>query len=200
MMDKRGVKAVTYSRYISAFINVSKVPLTSFQNRDVDVSESVESLRVIQRQLECLEKRRQVDELAHKPQERKVVYAELLDLCRELKWEFTEATGAAKARTCMNLCLLLLYCSANPGRVKEYITLCIYKGQSTEECRDQNFICFNKDGTVILLESNYKTKQTYGNNCTDLTSLNFLTYYLKIYCTKMRPLLMGGKEHDFFLC
>ena len=32
MMDKRGVKAVTCSRYISAFINISKVPLTSFQN------------------------------------------------------------------------------------------------------------------------------------------------------------------------
>lgn len=162
MMDKRGVKAVTCSRYISAFINISKVPLTSFQNQDVDVSGSVERLRVIQRQLERLAKRHRVNELARKPQERKVVYAELIELCRELKWEFTEATGAAKARTCMNLCLLLLYCSANPGRVKEYITLHIYKGQSTEECRDQNFICFNKDGTVILHESNYKTKQTYA--------------------------------------
>lgn len=113
MMDKRGVKAVICSRYISAFINVSKVPLTSFQNRDVDVSESVESLRVIQRQLERLEKRCRVDELARKPLERKVVYAELLDLCRELKWEFTEATGAAKAKTCLLLpivALLYAYC------------------------------------------------------------------------------------------
>ena len=137
--------------------------------------------------------------MANKPQaERKVIYAELLELCRELRWEFTEAMGPTKARTCMNLCLLLLYCSANPGRAKEYITLRLYKNQSTDKCSDQNFICFNKDGTVILLEKAYKTEPTYGTSRTDLTSLNFLTYYLKIYCTKMRPLLLCGKEHDFF--
>ena len=101
----------------------------------------------------------------------------------------------------MNLCLLLLYCSANPGRAKEYITLRIYQNQSTDECtcRDQNFICFNEDGTVIWLKNAYKTRQTYGTSRTDLTSLSFLTYYMKIYCTKMRPLLLCGKEHDFFL-
>ena len=165
------------------------------------MSESTEKIGGIQRQLERIAKRQRVDDLANKPQvERKVVYTELLELCRELRWEFAEATGPAKARTCMNLCLLLLYCSANPGRAKEYITLRIYKNQSTDECtcRDQNFICFNEDGTVILLKNAYKTRQTYGTSRTDLTSLNFLTYYMKIYCTKMRPLLLCGKEHDFF--
>ena len=127
-----------------------------------------------------------MNDLAYKPQaERKVIYAELLELCRELRWEFTEAMGPAKARTCINLCLLLLYCSANPGRAKEYITLRLYKNQSTDECSDENFICFNEDGTVILLENAYNTKPTYGTSRTDLTALNFLTYYLKIYCTKM---------------
>ena len=200
MIDRRGVKAVTCSRYISAFINVSKVPLNSLKNRgQLEVCESIEKIRGIQRQLEGIAKRQRVNASANKPQaERKVVYAELLELCRELKWEFTEATGPAKARTCMNLCLLLLYCSANPGRAKEYITLRLYKNQSSDECSDQNFICFNEDGTVILLENAYKTKPTYGTSRTDLTSLNFLTYYLKTYCTKMRPLLLCGKEHDFF--
>ena len=200
MIDRRGVKAITCSRYISAFINVSKVPLNSFKNRGgLDVSESIEKIRAIQRQLERIAKRQRVNASANQPQaERKVVYAELLELCRELKWEFTEATGPAKARVCMNLCLLLLYCAANPGRVKEYITLRLYKNQSTDECSDQNFICFNEDGTVILLENAYKTKPTYGTSRTDLSSLNFLTYYLKTYCTKMRPLLLCGKEHDFF--
>ena len=200
MIDRRGVKAITCSRYISAFINVSKVPLDSLKNRQqLDLSESIEKIRGVQRQLERIAKRQRVDDLANKPQvERKVVYTELLELCRELKWEFSEATGYAKARTCMNLCLLLLYCSANPGRAKEYITLRLYKNQSPDECRDQNFICFNEDGTVILLENAYKTRPTYGTSRTDLTSLNFLTYYLEIYRTKMRPLLLCGKQHDFF--
>ena len=127
-----------------------------------------------------------MNDLTNKPQaERKVIYAELLELCRELKWEFTEGMRPAKVRTCMNPCLLLLYCSADPGRAKEYITLRLYKNQATDECGDQNFICFNEYGTVILLENAVKTKPTYGTSRTDLTSLNFLTYYLKIYCTKM---------------
>lgn len=114
----------------------------------MDVSESIQKIRGIQRQLERIAKRQQVDDLAHKPQvEQKLVYIELLELCRELKWEFTEVTGPAKARTCMNLCLLLLYCSVNPGRAKKYITLHTYKNQSTDKCRDQNFIYFHKDGS-----------------------------------------------------
>ena len=200
LIDRRGVKAITCSRYIKAFINVSKVRLNSFKNREqLDVSKSIEKIRDIQRQLERIAKRQRVNDLANKPQaEQKVVYAELLELCKELKWEFTKASGPGKARTCMNLCLLLLYCSVNPGGAKEYITLRLYKNQSTDECSDQNFICFDEDGTVILLENAYKTKPTYNTSRTDLTSLNFLTYYLKIYCTKMRPLLLCGKEHDFF--
>ena len=132
------------------------------------------------------------------PRENEVIYTELLELCTELKCKFTGATGPAKARTCRSLCLLSLYCSANPSQAKEYITLRIYKNQSTDECKDQNFICCDKDGAVILVENAYKTRQTYATSRPDLTSLNFLTYYLKISCTKMRPLLLSGKEHDFF--
>ena len=98
----------------------------------------------------------------------------------------------------MNLCLLLLYCGANPGRTKEYITLRIYQNQSDQECLGQNFIRFNDDGSVVLMEDAYKTRPTYGPNRTDLTPLAFLTYYLQLYRTKMRGLLLAGKEHDFF--
>ena len=195
MMDSRSVKAVTCSRYISAFINVLKVPSVSSQIKDL--TDSVDKVRAIQRQLERLARRDKVDDLAKQPALEKVVYSELLELCRELKWEVSEKTGLDQARSCMNLCLLLLYCSANPGRVKEYISLRIYGGQNSDECRNQNFLCFNQDGTVILYEDAYKTRLTYGPNRTDLTPLTFLTYYLKLYCTKMRNLLLGGKEHDF---
>ena len=195
MINSRSVKAVTCSRYVSAFINVLKVPSVSSQINDL--TDAVEKVRSIQRQLERLAKRDKVDDLAKQPALEKVVYSELLELCRELKWEVSEKTGLDKARSCMNLCLLLLYCSANPGRVKEYISLRIYGGQNSDDCRDQNFLCFNQDGTVILYEDAYKTRLTYGPNRTDLTPLTFLTYYLKLYCTKMRNLLLGGKEHDF---
>ena len=87
MMDRRGVKAITCSRYITAFINASKVPLNSFKNSEqLDVSESIEKIRSIQRQLERIAKRQRVHDLANKPQvKRKVVNTELLELCRELK-------------------------------------------------------------------------------------------------------------------
>ena len=138
------------------------------------------------------------NELANKPQLDKIVYPELLELCRELKWGVQENTGQNQARSCMNLCLLLLYCSANPGRSKEYIMLRIHTGQSSDDCKGQNFICFSEDHAVFLLEDAYKTRPSYGPNKTDLTPLTFLTYYLKLYRTKMRPLLLNGKEHDFF--
>lgn len=195
-MKVRSVKPITCSRYLTAFINVAKVPFNS--NGKQDQNDSLEKIRAIQRQLERLARRERVDELAKKPQVEKIVYPELLELCRELKFEVNEKSGQSQARSCMNLCLLLLYCAANPGRSKEYISLRIYKGQSEEECKNQNFICFNEDDTVVLWEDAYKTKNTYGVNRTDLTPLSFLTYYLKLYCKKLRPLLLNGKEHDFF--
>ena len=199
MMHKRGNKPVTCSRYLTAFLNISKASLDSHERKEEnDLSESLEKIRAMQRQLERLSRKERVDDLARKPQEDKVVYSELLELCRELKWEVSEMTGTSQARSCMNLCLLLLYCSANPGRAKEYITLRIYQNQCSEESKDQNFICFNEDGTVILLEDSYKTRCTYGPNRTDLTPLTFLTYFLKLYYSKMRPRLLIGKEHDYF--
>ena len=195
-MKVRSVKAITCSRYLTAFINVAKVPFNS--NGKQDKNDSLGKVRAIQRQLERLARRERVDDLAKKPPMEKIVYPELLELCRELKWEVHEKSGQSQARSCMNLCLLLLYCSANPGRSKEYVSLRIYKGQSDEDCKNQNFICFNEDDTVVLLEDAYKTRNTYGVNRTDLTPLSFLTYYLKLYCNKMRPLLLNGKEHDFF--
>ena len=144
MMNKRGVKPVTCSRYISALINVLKVPLDSYGTVSSEVSEKI---RAIQRQLERLARKERVDSQAQKPELEKVVYSELLELSRELKWEVQEQSGIVRARSCMNLCLLLLYCAANPGRVKEYVTLRIYKDQSPEQSKNQGFICFNEDSS-----------------------------------------------------
>ena len=70
MIDRRKVKPITCSRYITAFINISKVPLNSLKNREqLDVSESIEKIRDIQRQLGRIAKRQRVNDLANKPQE-----------------------------------------------------------------------------------------------------------------------------------
>lgn len=196
MMKNRGIKAITCSRYVTSLISACKVPLVSTQ--DEQKEESLEKIRAIQRQLERLSRQEKIDSDSLNPQTDKVVYSELLELCREFKWEVSEKTGADRARSCMNLCLLLMYCAVNPGRVKEYISLRIYKDQSGDQLKDQNFIWFKEDGGIVLLENNYKTRNTYGLNTTDVSSVTYLNYYLRLYKSKMRSLLLHGNDHDFF--
>ena len=196
MMKNRGIKAITCSRYVSSLISACKVPLLCSQ--DEQKEESLEKIRSIQRQLERLSRREKIDSDCLNLQTHKVVYSELLELCRELKWEVSEKTGADRARSSMNLCLLLMYCAVNPGRVKEYISLRIYKDQSGDQLKGQNFIWFKEDGGIVLLENNYKTRNTYGLNTTDVGSVKYLNYYLQLYNSKMRSLLLRGNDHDFF--
>ena len=70
--------------------------------------------------------------------DRKVVHPEILELCRELKWQLEELRGLERARCAMDLSLLI-YCAANLGRAEEFFTLHIFSGQSAEEYRDQSF-------------------------------------------------------------
>ena len=79
-----------------------------------DFSQLLENI-IMQRQLEHLSRKERVDDLARKPQEDKVVYSELLELCREFKCEVSKMNGASQARSCINLCLLLLCRAGNPG-------------------------------------------------------------------------------------
>ena len=71
--------------------------------------------------------------------DREVVHPEILELCRELKWQLEELRGLERARCAMDLSLLLIYCAANLGWAEEFFTLRIFFGQSAEECRDQSF-------------------------------------------------------------
>ena len=196
---KRKIKAVTASRYISAFLKA-----VNFLNAKAGECNAVEEssmmqLRSLQRQLESQARKEHLFKQTTKPlAERKIVYPEIRELCRELKWQVQELTGLERARCAMDLCLLLTYCAANPGRVKEFFTLRPYAGQSTEECRDQKFICFGQDSSVVLIEGDYKTKYAYGATRTDLTALPSLTYYIELYQQKFKPQLLMGNAHDFF--
>ena len=114
--------------------------LDSHECKDDDFSQSLEKVRAMQRQLKRLSRKEWLDDLARKPQEDKVVYSELHELCWEFKWEVSKMNGAPQARTCINLCLLLLCGAANSGWVKEYIALRIYQNQCSEESKDQNLM------------------------------------------------------------
>ena len=89
--------------------------LDSQERKGNDFSQSLEKVRAVERQLERLPRKERVDDLARKPQEDKVVYTELLQICREFKWEASKMNGASQARSCINLCLLLLCRAGNPG-------------------------------------------------------------------------------------
>ena len=89
--------------------------LDSHERKEDDFSQSLEKVRALQRQLERLSRKERLDDLARKPQEDKVVYSELLELCREFKWEVSKMNGTPQARSSINLCLLLLCGAANPG-------------------------------------------------------------------------------------
>ena len=115
MMKNRGVKPVTCSRYVSSLISACKVPLLCSQDEQ---KESLEKIRSIQRQFERLSRQEKMDSDSVNLQTNKVVYSELLELCRGFKWEVSEKAGAYRAQSCMNLCLLPMYCTVNPGRVK----------------------------------------------------------------------------------
>ena len=86
-----------------------------------DFSQLLENIIVMQRQLEHLSRKERVDDLARKHQEDKVVYSELLELCQELKWEVSKMNGASQARSCINLCLLLLCSRETLGEWKNIL-------------------------------------------------------------------------------
>ena len=67
MMHKRGTKSVTCTRYFTAFCNVRKVLLDSHEHKENDLSESLEKITAMQRQLERLSRKERVDDLARKP-------------------------------------------------------------------------------------------------------------------------------------
>ena len=89
--------------------------MDSHERKEDDFSQLLGKVIAMQRQLECLSRKERLDDLARKPQEDKVVYSELLELCRELKCEVSKMNGASQARSCINLCLLLLCRAGNPG-------------------------------------------------------------------------------------
>ena len=113
MMKNRGIKAITCSRYVSPLTSACKVPLLCSQGEQKE--EALKKNRFIRRQLERLSRQEKIDSGSLNLQAEKVVYSESLELWREFKREVWGKKGADCAQSCMDLCLLLVYCAVNPG-------------------------------------------------------------------------------------
>ena len=108
-----------------------------------------------------------------------------------LEWIQNLVEGPGMSKVCNAPRLFLIYCTANLRQAEEFFTLRILSGQSTEECRDQNFICCGQDPSA-------DTHCAYGPNWTDLTQLPFLKHYIYLYHQKFRPQLLMGMRKTFY--
>ena len=71
-------------------------------------------LRSLQRQLESKARKEHLFKQAAKPlAERKIVYPEILELCRELKWQVQELTGLERAKILDKTVEKIVYLDSN---------------------------------------------------------------------------------------
>ena len=88
--EKRKIKAITCSRYISVFFNVIKFLNASPESPSI-TDRSLEQLSTLRRQLEGEHRKQRLFEQATRPMvDRKVVHPDILELRRELKWQLKE--------------------------------------------------------------------------------------------------------------
>ena len=192
---ERNLKSSTISRHISAFINVVRfinedIPLTSQENLV-----SLSRLRALQSQLEY-DARREKRANDDKASNNAVLYEEILQVVRNLKHKFEDASSIyTKARCLMNFCILLLYTLASPGRAKEFVTLRITDSDKNANTQPGNFLIV-KSSAITLVCKDYKTSTTYGTDRTELTSSD-LVHYIRLFIEKYRFRILQGNTHDF---
>ena len=109
----------------------------------------MEKIRAVQRQPERLARKERMDALGQKPELEKVVYPEILALCRELKWEIDEKRELLRPGLTEFMLATVILCRKP-------------RLQTADQSKNQNFICFNEDGDVVLFEDDYNTGPTYG--------------------------------------
>ena len=68
-----------------------------------------------------------------------------------------------------------------------------------EKMDSGNFIVFQKDERVVILQLDFKTSKTCGPTKIDLSDDECLVYYLKQYL-KIRLSLLCSQHHDCFFC
>ena len=123
----------------------------------------------------------------------------------QIIFRYFETTGLNKSRHLHDFVLLATFVRGIPGRSKELRTMKLFdendKNQlfEYEKMDSGNFIVFQKDERVVILQLDFKTSKTCGPTKIDLSDDECLVYYLKQYL-KIRLSLLCGQDHDFFFC
>lgn len=94
-------------------------------------------------------RREKIDSGSLNLQAEKVVYSEWLELWREFKWEVLEKTGADRAQSCMDLCLLLVFCAVKVTPNLRGATLVDF------------FFCQENESSSVKVSFPEKSKQKY---------------------------------------
>ena len=205
LSESRQLRSVTIARHLYA---VEKALRFHFRNGPPGrllASAALDTIRNVRGQCERIDRVRKLNEQEGIGCEKKlkVVYAEILQLCRDLVSAFEEESNSLrKARTLHDLVLVLTYLYYAP-RAQEIRTLTLLEGLPAGETvhigppNRQNVLAFYDDGSVELFVTKYKTDQCYGPAKIRVPSDTSIYFYLKLYVNNFRDKLLMGADHLF---
>ena len=99
--------------------------------------------------------------------------------------------------------MLSLYIRALSGRCKELRTLRLHDNSqserpfSTQNVDELNALVLEPDGSMILIETDFKNVRQVGPSKIDLTEDEWLVYFVRLYLEKHRSVLLPGQTHDY---
>ena len=207
LKDERKLKPSTLVATVTSAINVVKFNLSNSSSTNPNSSPQIQSYQSFQRQFQkesTILAKRSKEGLSGKSTE-KFYFAHVLETLRGIRDRYFETTGLNKSRHLHDFVLLATFVRGIPGRSKELRTMKLFdendKNQlfEYEKMDSGNFIVFQKDERVVILQLDFKTSKTCGPTKIDLSDDECLVYYLKQYL-KIRLSLLCGQDHDFFFC
>lgn len=209
LKDTRKLKPSTLVAHIIVSINVVKYNFAIFQPAtNASQSREVLAYQAFQRQFQkeslILAKSAKEGLLTSKAS-RQFYFAHILETLRSIRDKYYETNGLQKSRHLHDFVLLATYLRAIPGRSKEMRTMKLYVESEQNEPFDYssvnsgNYIVFELENKVFIVQFDFKTSKTFGPTKTDLSDDEDLIYFLKLYLSA-RPSLLLGKSHDFFFC
>ena len=195
----RRVQNSTAAAYVQCLLAVAKFIHAGDGRRDYAQVPSISDLRSLQNRAQ-----RRIS----KNPSVKLLWPQFQEVVRSLHCKYEETSGNDRARLHMNFTMLLLF-AVNPGRSREVRTLRLSKEALQEREIDklvkgfpkgENIIVFSSEGTVWLIERDYKTASKYGPVVVrfDTAEYQFVNYHLRHYKEVSRPRLLSEVKHDHF--
>ena len=208
LKEERMLKPTTLVAHIIVAINVVKFNISqSSPSLSPALSPVVETYHSFQRQFQregIMLAKRSKEGLTSKST-KQFYFEHVLETLRSLRDKYFESTGLVKNRNLHDFVLLATFVRGIPGRSKELRTMRLFdereKGAPFDYANidSGNFIVFQQDDLVFVLQFDFKTSNTAGPVKIDLSDDRDLIYYLRLYL-KIRASLLLGKGHDFFFC